>query len=140
MANKQHYIYPRIDRNISSSRLVDLNSFLEITFPNNTLHQDIASAIIEYLIINKEGYLIKDIIPYIKDKKKITHTKLSHNPKGVGEVIVSKDTIGKIFKSMWQSGLINRQRRYAPVSLSNIFSIKLRDLSNYWENYIKKYG
>ena len=119
--------------------LVDLDSFLKIVFPNNELHQEIAKAIIEYLVEHKQAYLMTELIPYIREVKKIKHDKVTY-PKEIEETIVSKDTIAKVFKMMWRSGLISKPYRYYPVKLSKVFSSRLRDLADYWERYVDKYG
>ena len=49
-------------------------------------------------------------------------------------------TIAKVFKQMWKSGLTTKNQRYFPVELSTIFSRRLRDLADYWESYVEKYG
>ena len=143
-------IRPQIDKRLTSKNLVDFDIFLNNVFPKNKLHREIASAIVEYLIEHDGGYLMYEIVPYIQKVKKITHTR-NPNPTGTGsryvkdqriiapnvETIVSKDTIGKVWKSMWRSGLIGKGRRSDKAKLSKVFAERLRDLADYWENYMK---
>ena len=132
---KHHFLYPRIDAKQTSRAFVDLRSFLKVVF-HNELHEEIAEAIIEFLVKNKQGYLMKQIIPFVQQTKKISHNKSNKGKK----TIVSKDTIGKVFKAMWKSGLLNKKYRYDPVQLSKTFSLRLRDLADYWQNYVEQYG
>jgi len=141
-----HYIRPLIDKNNTSRAFVDLHSFLKVIFPNNELHQRIAHNIIEYLKKHGQAYLMTQIIPYIREEVKLTHDKITNpkGPYGTGnnntEKIVSKDTIAKVFKAMWKSGLTSKPFRHSPVELSKVFSARLRDLADYWESYVEKYG
>jgi hypothetical protein len=130
-------VYLYVDAKQTSKKFVDLDTFLRVLF-HNELHEQIARAIIEYLIQHKKAYLMAEIIPYIQREKKI---KIEHHKLGKEEeMIVSKDTVGKVWKAMWKSGLLNKKYRYEPVQLSKIFSFRLRELADYWENYVTQYS
>ncbi|MCW3985152.1 MAG: hypothetical protein NWE91_01915 [Candidatus Bathyarchaeota archaeon] len=141
-----HYVRPLIDRKNTNRIFVDLNSFLRVVFPNNELHQRIALNILEYLSHHKSAYLLRDVIPFIQTETRLTHTKITNpkGPKGTGKdervKIVSKDTIAKVFKMMWKSGLTAKPYRYSPISMSKTFASRLRNLAEYWENYVEQYG
>lgn len=79
-----------------------------------------------------------EIIPYVQETKKITHNKF--NKEKEEEKIFSKDTIGKVWKAIWKSGLLSKKFRYEPVRLSKTFSLRVRDLADYWENYVEQYS
>jgi len=129
---KQHFLYPKIVA--KKQTFVDLRTFLR-TVLHNELHERIAQAIIEYLAEHGEAYL-RDLIPFIREKKQTRHNKAKDNR----EVVVSKDTIAKVFKSTWKSGLTSKKMRYDPVKLSKTFCLRLRDLADYWQNYVEQYN
>jgi len=49
---------------------------------------------------------------------------------------VSTQTLSDTYKAMVRSGMLEKKYRNDPTNISRQFSGRLRDLAQYWENYL----
>lgn len=113
------WVFPRIDRHASLGQIVDLDVFCSIIFPHSVKKQGVARTIIETLVVEKRPMYLME---------------LRHRV--LGKVKVSAQTLSDTYKAMLRSGLIEKKYRNEPSRLSRQFSNRLRDLAQYWDNYL----
>lgn len=114
------WVFPKIDKKVTAKHIVDLNSFCQIIFPHSLKKQEVSKAIIEILVEAKKPMYLKE---------------LSH--KVLERVKVSAQTLSDTYKAMLKSGLLEKKYRNDPTKLSKQFSIRLREIAQYWENYLE---
>lgn len=114
------WIFPKIDRRMSLDRIVDFDIFLQVLFSHSMKKRDVAKAIVEILIREKRPMFLRELQYKVWDKVK-----------------VSAQTLSDTYKAMVRSGLLEKKYRNYPTKLSSQFSNRLRDLAQYWENYLK---
>jgi DNA-binding HxlR family transcriptional regulator len=81
--------------------------------------QGVAKAIIDAFIESNRPL-------YLRDLRRIVSGKLK----------VSSQTLSDTYKAMLRSGLLEKKYRNDPTYLSVQFSRRLRDIADYWENYL----
>jgi len=113
------WVFPRIDRKLTSKQIVDLDIFCQIIFPHSIKKQGVAKAIIEAFIEFNRPLYLRDLRRIIPDKIK-----------------VSLQTLSDTYKAMLRSGLLEKKYRNDPTRLSIQFSNRLKDIGEYWENYL----
>jgi predicted transcriptional regulator len=113
------WVFPRIDRKLTSKQIVDLDIFCQIIFPHSIKKQGVAKAIIEAFIEFNRPLYLRDLRRIMPDKIK-----------------VSLQTLSDTYKAMLRSGLLEKKYRNDPTRLSIQFSNRLKDIGEYWENYL----
>lgn len=113
------WVFPKIDRRLTSKKIVDLDTFCQIIFPHSVKKQGVAKAIIDAFVEANRPL-------YLRDLKRIISGKLK----------VSSQTLSDTYKAMVRSGLLEKKYRNDPTYLSVQFSRRLRDIADYWENYL----
>lgn len=113
------WVFPRIDRQASLGKIVDLDTFCQILFPHSVKKQGVAKAIIEAFADEKKPMFLREL--QYKVLKKIK---------------VSTQTLSDTYKAMVRSGMLEKKYRNDPTYVSRQFSSRLRDLALYWENYL----
>ncbi|MEM2901658.1 MAG: hypothetical protein QXO32_02855 [Candidatus Bathyarchaeia archaeon] len=113
------WVFPKIDRRLTSKRIVDLDTFCQIIFPHSVKKQGVAKVIIDAFIESNRPLYLRDLRRIISEKLK-----------------VSSQTLSDTYKAMLRSGLLEKKYRNDPTYLSVQFSRRLRDIADYWENYL----
>ncbi|MEM3079974.1 MAG: hypothetical protein QXF21_06650 [Thermoproteota archaeon] len=113
------WVFPKIDRRLTSKRIVDLYTFCQIIFPHSVKKQGVAKVIIDAFIESNRPLYLRDLRRIISEKLK-----------------VSSQTLSDTYKAMLRSGLLEKKYRNDPTYLSVQFSRRLRDIADYWENYL----
>lgn len=113
------WIFPKIDRKLTSKQIVDLDTFCQIIFPHSIKKQGVAKAIIE-------GFIESNKPLYLRDLRRIVSNRIK----------VSAQTLSDTYKAMLKSGLLEKKYRNDPTQLSLQFSNRLKDVADYWENYL----
>ena len=113
------WIFPKIDRKITGRQIVDLDIFCQIIFPHSIKKQGVAKAIIEIMIEENRPMYLKELRFKVLDR-----------------INISAQTLSDTFKAMLRSGLLEKRYRNDPSRLSQQFSNRLRDIAQYWENYL----
>jgi predicted DNA-binding transcriptional regulator len=98
---------------------VDLDTFCQTLFPHSVKKQGVAKAIIEILVQEKKSMYLRELQYRVFERIK-----------------VSTQTLSDTYKAMLRSGLLEKKYRNDPTRLSRQFSNRLRDLAQYWENYL----
>ena len=114
------WVFPKIDRKVTSRQIVDLDTFCQIIFPHSTKKQGVAKAIIEVMIEENRPIYLKELRFKVFDK-----------------INISAQTLSDTFKAMLRSGLLEKKYRNDPTKLSQQFSNRLRDIAQYWDNYLQ---
>ena len=113
------WIFPRVDRQTTLSQIVDLDAFCEIIFPHSVKKRGVARSIVEILVESKRPMYLREIQYKVADRIK-----------------VSAQTLSDTYKAMVRSGLLEKKYRNDPTKLSRQFSARMRDIGQYWENYL----
>ncbi len=113
------WVFPKIDRHIALGQIVDLDIFCGIIFPHSVKKQGVANAIIEILVEEKRPMYLRELQYKVLERIK-----------------VSAQTLSDTYKAMVRSGLLEKKYRNEPTRLSRQFGNRLRDIAQYWENYL----
>lgn len=113
------WVFPKIDRKVTAKQIVDLETFCRIIFPHSVKKQEVSRAIIEILVEAKRPMYLKELGRRVSERIK-----------------VSAQTLSDTYKAMLKSGLLEKKYRNDPTRLSKQFSNRLRDIAQYWENYL----
>lgn len=113
------WVFPRIDRQATLGKIVDLDTFCQILFSHSVKKQGVAKAIIE---------------AFADEKKPMFLRELQHRV--LKRIKVSTQTLSDTYKAMVRSGMLEKKYRNDPTYVSRQFSGRLRDLAEYWENYL----
>jgi DNA-binding HxlR family transcriptional regulator len=117
------WIFPKIDKKFTGKHIVDLNSFCQIIFPHSIKKQEVSKAIIEILVEAKRPMYLKELSRKVLERIK-----------------VSAQTLSDTYKAMLKSGLLEKKYRNEPTQLSKQFSSRLKEIAQYWENYLEAKG
>lgn len=117
------WVFPRIDRQATLERIVDLDVFCQILFPHSVKKQGVAKAIVEAFSDERRPMFLREIQHRVLKK-----------------IQVSSQTLSDTYKAMVRSGLLEKKYRNDPTYVSRQFSSRLRDLAQYWENYLVAKG
>lgn len=98
---------------------MDLDVFCGILFPHSVKKQGVAKAIVEVLVEEKRPMYLREIQYKVLERIKI-----------------SAQTLSDTYKAMVRSGLLEKKYRNEPTQLSRQFTNRLRDIAQYWENYL----
>lgn len=113
------WVFPRIDRQATLGKIVDLDSFCQIIFPHSVKKQGVAKAIIEAFADERKPMFLREL-----------------QYKVLKRIRVSTQTLSDTYKAMVRSGMLEKKYRNDPTYVSRQFSSRLRDLAQYWENYL----
>jgi len=113
------WLFPRIDRKMSGDQIVDLDTFCQIIFPHSVKRRGVAKAIIEAFVENKKPMYLRELQYKVLERIK-----------------VSCQTLSDTYKAMLKSGMLEKRYRNEPTYISKQFSNRLRDLAQYWDNYL----
>jgi DNA-binding HxlR family transcriptional regulator len=113
------WIFPKIDKKVTSKQIVDLDTFCKIIFPHSIKKQEVSKLIIQILIESKKPMYLREIRYQVFQKIKI-----------------STQTLSDTYKAMLRAGILDKKYRNFPTRLSRQFSNRLRDIADYWENYL----
>ena len=113
------WIFPKIDRKLTGKRIVDLDTFCRIIFPHSIKKQEVSKTIIQIMVEEDRPMYLREIKFKVLEKVK-----------------VSSQTLSDTYKAMVRSGLLEKKYRNYPTKLSRQFSNRLRDVADYWENYL----
>jgi len=113
------WLFPRIDRKMSADQIVDLDTFCQTIFPHSIKRRGVAKAIIEAFVENKKPMYLRELQYKVLDRIK-----------------VSSQTLSDTYKAMLKSGMLEKRYRNDPTYVSRQFSNRLRDLAQYWDNYL----
>jgi DNA-binding HxlR family transcriptional regulator len=113
------WVFPKIDRHVGLGQIVDLDVFCGILFPHSVKKQGVAKAIVEVLVEEKRPMYLREIQYKVLERIKI-----------------SAQTLSDTYKAMVRSGLLEKKYRNEPTQLSRQFTNRLRDIAQYWENYL----
>jgi DNA-binding HxlR family transcriptional regulator len=117
------WVFPKIDKKVTAKHIVDLDVFCKIIFPHSIKKQEVSKAIIEVLVEVKRPMYLKELSRKVLDKVK-----------------VSAQTLSDTYKAMLKSGLLEKKYRNEPTQLSKQFSNRLKEIAQYWENYLEAKG
>ncbi|MEM2863872.1 MAG: hypothetical protein QXR65_01215 [Candidatus Bathyarchaeia archaeon] len=117
------WIFPRIDRKLTGKRIVDLDTFCRIIFPHSVKKQEVSREIIRLMVEENKPMYLREIRARVLERVK-----------------VSSQTLSDTYKAMLRSGLLEKKYRNYPTRLSRQFSSRLRDIADYWENYLDAKG
>ncbi len=73
-----------------------------------------------------EGFIESNKPLYLRDLRRIVSNRIK----------VSSQTLSDTYKAMLKSGLLEKKYRNDPTQLSLQFSNRLKDVADYWENYL----
>jgi len=104
---------------MSADQIVDLDTFCQIIFPHSVKRRGVARAIIEAFVENKKPMYLRELQYKILERIK-----------------VSSQTLSDTYKAMLKSGMLEKKYRNDPTYISRQFSNRLRDLAQYWDNYL----
>jgi hypothetical protein len=113
------WIFPKIDRKLTGKRIVDLDIFCRIIFPHSVKKQEVAKIIINIMLEENRPMYLREL-----------------RVKVLKRVKVSIQTLSDTYKAMVRSGLLEKKYRNYPTKLSRQFSNRMRDIADYWENYL----
>jgi len=113
------WVFPRIDRQATLGRIVDLDTFCQILFSHSVKKQGVAKAIVEAFADEKKPMFLREL-----------------QYKVLKRIKVSTQTLSDTYKAMVRSGMLEKKYRNDPTYVSRQFSSRLRDLAQYWENYL----
>jgi len=113
------WVFPRIDRQATLGKIVDLDTFCQMLFPHSVKKQGVAKAIIEAFADEKRPMFLREL-----------------QYKVLKRIKVSTQTLSDTYKAMVRSGMLEKKYRNDPTNISRQFSSRLRDLAQYWENYL----
>jgi len=113
------WVFPRIDRQATLGKIVDLDTFCQILFSHSVKKQGVAKAIIEAFADEKKPMFLREL-----------------QYKVLKRIKVSTQTLSDTYKAMVRSGMLEKKYRNDPTYVSRQFSSRLRDLAQYWENYL----
>jgi hypothetical protein len=113
------WIFPKIDKHCTLNQIVDLDTFCTVLFPHSIKKQSVAKAIIQILVEEKRPMYLRDLHHQVLKR-----------------IQVSAQTLSDTYKAMLRSGLLEKKYRNDPTNLSVQFANRLRDLANYWDNYL----
>lgn len=113
------WVFPRIDRHVTLEKMVDLDVFCQMLFPHSVKKQGVAKAIVEAFSDEKRPMFLREIQHRVLKK-----------------IHVSSQTLSDTYKAMVRSGLLEKKYRNDPTFVSRQFAGRLRDLAQYWENYL----
>jgi DNA-binding HxlR family transcriptional regulator len=113
------WVFPKIDRHVGLGQIVDLDIFCTVIFPHSVKKQGVAKAIIETLVEEKRAMYLRELQYKVLERIK-----------------VSAQTLSDTYKAMVRSGLLEKKYRNEPTKLSRQFGNRLRDIAQYWENYL----
>ncbi len=113
------WIFPKIDRKLTGKRIVDLDTFCRIIFPHSIKKQEVSKTIIQIMVEEDRPMYLREIKFKVLEKVK-----------------VSSQTLSDTYKAMVRSGLLEKKYRNYPTKLSRQFGNRLRDVADYWENYL----
>lgn len=108
-------------------KIVDLETFCQILFEKQQ-EQRIARIILEKTAKNGKAFLVKNpegnksIMDIVKEEISPT---------------ISPNIVSRVWKTLRQSGLLYKPKKSAPVKLSKHFSKLLRQVADYWEDYVE---
>lgn len=117
------WVFPKIDKKVTGKQIVDLDVFCKIIFPHSIKKQEVSKAIIEALVEAKRPMYLKELSKKVLEKVK-----------------VSAQTLSDTYKAMLKSGLLEKKYRNDPTQLSKQFSNRLKEIAQYWENYLAAKG
>jgi len=113
------WIFPKIDRQTTLGQIVDLDSFCQILFSHSVKKRGVAKAIIEIFAQERRPMFLRELQYKILERIK-----------------VSSQTLSDTYKAMLRSGILEKKYRNDPTYVSRQFSNRLRDIAQYWENYL----
>jgi len=96
-----------------------LDTFCQILFSHSVKKQGVAKAIIEAFADEKKPMFLREL-----------------QYKVLKRIKVSTQTLSDTYKAMVRSGMLEKKYRNDPTYVSRQFSSRLRDLAQYWENYL----
>lgn len=116
------WVFLKVDK--KKTRIVDLDDFCAMLFPNSLVKQKVAKILVELFVEKKKPlYLQREMVPVITAKIK-----------------VSNQTISDTYKAMFRAGLLTKRFRNDPTSISTEFSNRLHTAAEYWTDYLKAKG
>ena len=115
------WVFLKVDK--KKTRIVDLDDFCALLFPNSIRKRQVARAIIELFVERKRPLYLREMIPAINQKSP-----------------ASNQTISDTYKAMFRAGLLTKRYRNDPTSISTEFSNRLQTIAEYWVDYLKAKG
>lgn len=115
------WVFLKVDK--KKTRIVDLDDFCALLFPNSLIKQKVARAVIELYVERKKSLYLREMVPAINQK-----------------IRASNQTISDTYKAMFRAGLLTKRYRNDPTSISTEFSGRLQMVAEYWIEYLKAKG
>jgi len=115
------WVFLKVDK--KKTKIVDLDDFCVMLFPNSLIKQKVAKILVELFVEKKKPLYLREMVPAITAKIK-----------------VSNQTISDTYKAMFRAGLLTKRFRNDPTSISTEFSNRLHTIAEYWTDYLKAKG